>query len=401
MKTLLNLIGLGCAMAAVAEETREDLMAHEWGTFTAVVGSDGREVPWWSQSVEGASALPEFVAPVIGPISKSGVGLWLLRMETPVIYFYAERSADLRVVVDDTQVKVTEAYPDALFSLPRFEEGVPRTSFKEWRIGIRPPDDEIGKQMPEVGERGAHYRHAREVPEAWWVVGHGKKQEKEVEKFIFYRGAGSAMMPKRVARVVEQGVELLANRLPLYLVEVKTGELKWKRVVGKADQESGEASLFYWPTQSQDAESGAEGLAAALVRDLNEEGLTKDEAQAMVDTWRDAWLGEVGVRVLELLPRRWVDEVLPLSITPKPATVERVFVGRWELLKEETEQSVIAAMDEGLPDAMRVSRLRDLNLGRFLNAALERAAVVRDARFRMLSRNASSTLNAPAKSGIK
>jgi hypothetical protein len=185
------------------------------------------------------------------------------------------------------------------------------------------------------------------------------------------------------------------------LVEVEKGGLKWIRVAGKENQESGKASLFSWPAQSQDAESGAEGLAAALVRDLNEEGLTMDEAQSMVDTWREAWLGEVGVRVLEFLPRRWVDEVLPLSITPKPGKVERVLVARWELLKEETEQSVIAAMDEGLPEAMRVSRLRDLNLGRFLNAALERAAEVRDARFRMLSWNAAYTLNPPAKSGIK
>lgn len=399
MKTLLNLMGLGCALVASAAETRDDLVAHEWGTFTAVVGSDGVEVPWWSNRVEGPTELPAFVRQMIVPVSKAGMSSWLLRMETPVIYFYAKHPANLTVTVDDSRVRVTEAYPAVLPHLKNTIEPIGAASRQEWRVGIQPPESTVGKQMPVVGERGAHYGRAREVPEAWWVV--SQSEPKAVEKFIFYRGAGSVTMPRRVSKVVEQGVELFSSRLPMYVVEVEKGVLRWKRL----DQNRGETQdrdspfLVSWPSHSTDSESGADRLASALTEDLDEAGLTPDEAKAMVQTWREAWLEETGVRVLELLPRQWVDEVLPLKITPMPAETERVFLARWELLKQETEQLVISTLEEDMPDEAQVERLRGLQLGRFLNAALERAAVVRDRKFRALAWMTAFPLNSPVNSG--
>lgn len=68
-------------------------------------------------------------------------------------------------------------------------------------------------------------------------------------------------------------------------------------------------------------------LHGLLVR----EGLYDAEVRAMIDTWRDLWSAD-GVRVLYMVPRPFTDEVLPLQITPAPATVVRVLVGRAELL---------------------------------------------------------------------
>jgi len=47
-------------------------------------------------------------------------------------------------------------------------------------------------------------------------------------------------------------------------------------------------------------------MAAALVS----EGLYQREAQAMVNTWRDSWFEEDGLRVLYTLPREWTDRTL-------------------------------------------------------------------------------------------
>ena len=63
----------------------------------------------------------------------------------------------------------------------------------------------------------------------------------------------------------------------------------------------------------------------------------------MVDSWRDSWFEE-GTRVLYLVPPRHVDQILPLTITPAPKVVARVFVGRMEVITPATEQSVVRAI---------------------------------------------------------
>jgi hypothetical protein len=66
----------------------------------------------------------------------------------------------------------------------------------------------------------------------------------------------------------------------------------------------------------------------------------------MIDTWRDSWFAE-GMRVFYILPRAAVDSVLPLKITPAPATTVRVFVGRVEVLSGAMRQTILAALVSG------------------------------------------------------
>jgi hypothetical protein len=75
-------------------------------------------------------------------------------------------------------------------------------------------------------------------------------------------------------------------------------------------------------------------------------GLYKKEAEAMVETWRDSWF-EDGTRVLYVYPRNQVDALLPLSIDPKPAATDRVFVGRVEVLSPWMQQTFRTAINAG------------------------------------------------------
>src|ERR1041384_5559573 len=70
------------------------LVVHEWGTFTAIAGRDGKPVEW--RPLAGPSDLPSFVYDLSG--AQEGKGLRhgdqcfkcapsLIRMETPVLYF--------------------------------------------------------------------------------------------------------------------------------------------------------------------------------------------------------------------------------------------------------------------------------------------------------------------------
>ena len=395
MKTLNTYIGLlmllaKSGLAENTEITRDDLVAHEWGTLTAVVGSDGNEVPWWTPKLEGPATLPEFVH-MQPQFTKSG-GPLLLRMETPVIYFYAERDAKLKVSVDESKLNVTEVYPRGVMRAPSALPGSPLREVS-WDIEIRPPSDQIGRSVPTVGERGAHYGHAREVPDAWWVVRSGEKVKSEVEKFIFYRGAGTLTMPRRISSVRDKQVQIMGHWQKVFLVEVGERGLSWKLASAETAADSEKKTSISYPWVDPSASRSEEDLASALSNALSAAGLTADEARAMVKTWREAWLGERGLRVLEILPRAWVDSVLPLRITPTPKRVERVFMARWELLSSELEDQVLAVMEDTNSIESKSAHLHALGLGRFRSVAVERAAVLRDRRFRIQAWEIASHLN--------
>lgn len=88
--------GEECARAAAAAQERRpvatggpqlsDYRVHEWGTFTSVLAPDGRALSWNPF---------QFFAPLPGFVHRSEEfkpSYWgTVRMETPVLYFYAER----------------------------------------------------------------------------------------------------------------------------------------------------------------------------------------------------------------------------------------------------------------------------------------------------------------------
>jgi hypothetical protein len=107
-----------------------------------------------------------------------------------------------------------------------------------------------------------------------------------------------------------------------------------------------------------------ESLKQAVENILIAQGLYRDEAQAMLETWRDSWFEE-GSRLLYIVPRGIVDTVLPLTIQPAPAQTVRVFVGRLELVTPATERDVEQAL-------ARHDRATLARYNRFLVPILER-----------------------------
>jgi len=107
---------------------------------------------------------------------------------------------------------------------------------------------------------------------------------------------------------------------------------------------------------------------------LKGQGLYPSEAKAMVQTWHDSWLSEEGLRVLYVLPRQWTDEILPMKLSPKPAELTRVMVGRAEILPDVIESRLARetqSLGNGNPkqeDALVTDLSR---LGRFAEPALQ------------------------------
>jgi hypothetical protein len=109
------------------------------------------------------------------------------------------------------------------------------------------------------------------------------------------------------------------------------------------------------------------GSVDALYGDLEEilvgQGLYRDEAHAMVETWKDSWFEE-GSRLIYIVPRGFIDNVLPLTIDPVPGQVVRVFVGRLEIVTPTTAMAVKAAIAHNDEETLN-------KYGRFLEPILQ------------------------------
>ena len=124
-----------------------------------------------------------------------------------------------------------------------------------------------------------------------------------------------------------------------------------------------EASATQPTLDPPDLNANMDSLRLAVEDMLIAQGLYQDEAQAMFETWRDSWFEE-GSRLLYIVPRQFVDSVLPLSISPAPAQTVRVFVGRLELVTPATQRTVEQAL--ATHDQTTLTRY-----GRFLIPILE------------------------------
>jgi len=99
-----------------------DLVVHEWGTFTSMAGRNGTAVDW--RPLDGASDLPKFVYNIADgdgfrktyETRRKGKTRTLakVRMETPVIYFYTKNEMEVSVNVGFPGGKITEWYPQAI-----------------------------------------------------------------------------------------------------------------------------------------------------------------------------------------------------------------------------------------------------------------------------------------------
>lgn len=331
----------------------DGLIVHEWGTFTSVAGRDGVAVEW--RPLDATSDLPSFVH--INEQFKKDAGLRngyqcvkcklaaLIRMETPVIYFYSDREVNVSARVTFPGGKITEWYPHSRFT---WDLGI------DWGMFRVRPGAEV--QLP-VENKPSHYYPARETDSATLQVCGANGQEHE--KFLFYRGVGSFQPPVR-AVVKAHSVELRTNA-PVGRV------LLFENQNGRSGYRIADFGGLRTRIERPDLNEGVETLERDLKALLVSTGLFDKEAEAMLNTWRDSWFEE-GLRVFYIMPRQVTDSVLPLVIEPTPSKLTRVLVGRIEMVSPEMEGDVAGAA--GSSDRERAVRSK---YGRLFDVIVKRA----------------------------
>jgi hypothetical protein len=319
------IVAMAAAAVEAPPETRKDLVVHEWGTFTTVAAQSGAAVAW--RPLEGPIDLPCFVERTSQP-GKYGFAT-TVRMETPVIYFYADAPARIDLSVDFMQGSITEVFPRAA----QTRMGV------EWRnIEVTP-----GAQASFHEEAAPnHYYAARKANAAPLQVGTQR------EGFLFYRGVAGFTLPLTAMAGTDGAVTLRNDGADaidgVMLFENQNGRINF----------TVQSQLAGARTIALGGKGGdVAGVRRALVRMLVSSGLFAAEAEAMVATWDTSWFEE-GSRVFYIVPPRLVDEVLPLSIRPAPKSLTRVFVGRIELPSPHrlrTIEEALVSGDAGAIDA--------------------------------------------------
>ena len=351
-KYVLAIVLAAPAFSADPISAQPPVIVHEWGTFTSVAGANGVSLSW--APLAATSDLPCFVHRLGKGVVKFSPGL--IRMETPVVYFYSKSATRLSVHVDFPEGWITEWYPKATHAFPNNPEPYgtnakggamynPENGAIDWTdLAILP-----GVDLALPTTTGAsRYFAARAADSAPLQAGG------ENEKLLFYRGIANFKVPVEPVLTTD-GVKLHNNSsatIPLaILFENRNGAIGYRI-----------ARDLTTNTQlpMPDLTANIDTLRADLTRALEQSGLYPKEAAAMVETWRDSWFEE-GMRVFYIMPRASVDKVLPLKVSPTPQDIQRAFVGRVEILSPSMEQTIRTALAAG-----DIATLR--KFGRFLPA---------------------------------
>jgi hypothetical protein len=342
-----------------ASPPKDRLVVHEWGTFTSIAGKDGVSLEW--RPLNGPTDLPKFVHSTRGPSDglrhgDSKVDLTAaVRMETPVIYFYANREMDISAKVDFPKGKITEWYPQA--------RGV--GAGVNWgKMKLQPG---AAFNLP-ADYSDNHYYAARETDSAPLQICGTNDHATEQEKFLFYRGVGNFDLPLSVT--LENNRVTVRNTgngpiAQLIVFDNRDGKIGFQTI----DNLSG-ATTVDRPSLDKNTDAVTQQLRQALVA----AGLYDKEADAMIKTWRNSWF-ESGLRIFYILPRSATDAVLPITIDPRPDELVRVLVGRTEVITPEMEKSVkeqVRLLSSASPVAREAAAAAIKKYGRFSEPILKR-----------------------------
>jgi hypothetical protein len=373
-RTAVSLLALApiLGLAGSRDSDRQaPLVVHEWGTITTRHAPNGRPHGRLNR-ISKAEVLPAFVHRYEPPATQSNPEQSLtkspltpgrpdvtMRLETPVIYFYPPAGSG-SLPPFDVSVRfrggiVNEFYPNAEASV---EVDVDRVNEKMQRGLIQSWDGKVLDNYVVGGLRWTALAlqdtvslprtssHVWLAPRAVRATGvttaHG-----EGERYLFYRGVGhldalvqtQLLQRELVLRAPERLHWLPSSSMTiasLWLADIKAdGSAAFREraqleiAKSAASRELGRMPLF---SQSDYKAGAVADLRLSMKKALVTAGLFDDEAEAMLETWKESYFKSPGLRLFYIVPQQWMDYFLPLEISA-PHELTRVLVGRIDLVR--------------------------------------------------------------------
>ncbi len=386
-------------------------IVHEWGTDTIVVGSNGHPQRGLHHEEED---LPAFVYDRVGAGQLEGSTAVIVKMETPVTYFYSDAPLGAKVSVGFPEGVFTQWYPavsqftpaitapgaiakHVVYDDPVLNPAFPflgdecRTKYADITGGLLDwgTVEILGRgvdaSVPDAPLADFTWSHARAVDaNLLKISGVPGAAVPQHERFLFYRGLGNFPLPLTItasegpALAVANNSATAVGRVFVVHVDSERGAfLEWKDGL-KNGASLGTDAPSLAPAPPLDLYAAA--LAERVTDALDATGLYHDEAVAMVETWKRQWFSTPGLRVLYLVPQPWTEASIPLTVEPAPQSTTRVMMIRTEVITVEQELVDVDAAGElaDLDDPAMVAAGKQhfLDLGRFAEPRLRRASAL-------------------------
>ncbi len=334
----------------------QTLTVHEWGTFTTLRGSDGSVLSGLYIEEE---QLPPFVYhhpgfspdPIIQTNGYRPVKDVTVKMETPVLYFYSPIEKNVKVHVDFPNGTISQWYPERSGgelspTSDTLDLGKPMTGSIDWDVTALKPDTKETYTEQSANRRWYHPRQT----DANLVKNHTG----QVEKYLFYRGLANFSLPLEIKWGEGNTLQVMNTSnldIPFIYIYDLT-ENSQIRIWGIGPIAKNETKIFTKPETSYGYDQGTPEYAK-FIQALQTAGLTNKEAHAMLQTWTDGYFQTQGFKVFWVVPRELTDQILPLQITPTPDSLERVLVGKSEILTPKLEEQLMADYKSGNMDTWK------------------------------------------------
>lgn len=381
---------IGAAVRKMLRAKRDEsalsagLVAHEWGSMQHHVGTSTSE---FDLIGEDQSDLPSFVKvwanqPMIGPQV----------IRKPILYFYAQEKQKVNVTVRFPEGVLTQWYPDVSYFTPQ-RDGNVRPGNKQ----VAPPrNGALAWQQIELNPDTKTNLFAKvDKDHPWWhiardtnatpvrVINQNRRGAQEpiaIERFLFYRGAGSykpMVLPTRNEPGKELSIRVPFSQIDLrgvFLVRVNDSGA----TIAHAPVLRAEGTMALGgPDQIKPVEQAAETAKVQLIDSLEAAGLFPKEAAGLVKIWGDDMFTTPGERLLYLMPSNEVERVLPLEIQPAPSQTVRTLIAWVELSTPEAEKRVMDLVEKLGSNDAKVRNAAEAELrsfDRFAESILQRVS---------------------------
>ncbi|MSQ82086.1 MAG: hypothetical protein EXR77_04100 [Myxococcales bacterium] len=325
------------------------LTVAQWATFTVFHAT----VP--AQHIAGVGrqeeSLPAFVhrRPLV---TKGAVGEQLpqpplANVQTAGAFFGAATAGDFSYAVTLPQAVVTADWPPADSNLPAVGALTGLQAGKaQWALHVDPkataevPPAAAGSLWAGLRSNGGARVHRIGDPTA------GDHQ-------LFYRALGSFSPQLRISAKKSQfsgGYDgIVHNDGPAiaaaWLLHLHSGGGLLQRLY--ALPANADSPFSRTPKESPQAYFAM--VKTEFAAELQQQGLTVAQSQALVATFTHNWLKTFGLRVIVVAPTAWADSWWQTQVEPKPVSAVRVLLGRFELLTAEGEAELLQQMAAAAP----------------------------------------------------
>lgn len=333
---------------------------HEWGTFTTVQNSGGQRLA----GLKGEK-LPPFVYDMkLDATRNIQLANVEVQMETPVLYFYADKAMDAIVDVKFKNGIINQWYPNRISGLEIsnntiIDLAIPREGHCQWNINILEPNA-TAKLIDDWNIVTHEYAAPR-----WTNSNYIKGQGEEYEKFIFYRGLANFETPLRLEfnQYDNLVIHNQFNTTLSYVLVYDNSPDRQPTIWWSGSMKANEKKVIANPVK--DSEFNDVNNEMYRFRDeLVKSGLNQAEADAMLNTWFDGYFVDItdveGLRVFWITPESYINEMLPLTIAPAPSSIKRVFIGRSEILKKDFESELGKLSDDEIQTRYEKHRYVDV-----------------------------------------